>query len=260
MADTELHLFEAGTLTVRHQMVYLKGEFHEITIPIPFFLIEHPEGNVLFDGGMQLEACRDPQSYFSEHILEVMKPRVSEDQHVLTQLDRAGIDPGSIRYVIQSHLHFDHAGAVGHLPEAEFVVHRSELEYAYDPHWFVDGYKRSDFDRPGVRWREIDLDEENPELDLYGDGALRVIFTPGHSPGLLSLLVDLPGGAVILAGDAADAYDHYHHRAMPGLYVDGAAVVRSIDRLHELEAENGVRLVIFGHDMDQWRTLKQAGT
>src|SRR5882724_2951559 len=97
--ETGLHLFEAGTLTVRHQMVYLKGEFHEITIPIPFFLIEHPEGNVLFDGGMQLEACRDPQSYFGEHILTVMKPRVSPEQHVLAQLEAMGVEPGSIRYV-----------------------------------------------------------------------------------------------------------------------------------------------------------------
>jgi N-acyl homoserine lactone hydrolase len=257
MADLRLRLFEAGTLTLRHQMVFLKGEFHEITIPIPFFLIEHPEGNVLFDGGLQLEACREPQSYFGEHILTVMKPRVDEAQHVLAQLTAAGIDPNSIRYVVQSHLHFDHAGAVGHFPGAEFIVHRREHEYAYDPHWFVDGYKRSDFDRPGVRWREIELDHDDPELDLYGDGSIRLIFTPGHSPGLLSMLVDLPRtGKVILAGDTADTVTHYRHQAMPGLYLDGAEVVRSIDRLHELEAREGCELVIFGHDLDQWRTLQ----
>jgi glyoxylase-like metal-dependent hydrolase (beta-lactamase superfamily II) len=257
MAETTLRLFEAGTLSLQHQMVYLKGECREITIPIPFFLVEHPEGNLLFDGGLQLEACTDPEGYFGEHILTVMKPRVAEDQHVLAQLEAVGVEPGSIRYVVQSHLHFDHAGAVGHFPEAEFLVHRREHEYAYDPHWFVDGYKRSDFDRPRVRWREVDLGHENPELDLYGDGAVRLIFTPGHSPGLLSMLVELPDtGPVILAGDAADTAAHYHHRAMPGLYVDGAEVVRSIDRLHRLETESGCSLVIFGHDLEQWRTLK----
>lgn len=257
MADVRLRLFEAGTLSPQHQMVYLKGDCREITIPIPFFLIEHPEGNVLFDGGLQLEACERPQEYFGEHLRTVMKPRVRADQHVLVQLEAVGIDPGSVRHVVQSHLHFDHAGAIGHFPDAEFIVHRREHRYAYDPHWFVDGYKRSDFDRPGVRWREIDLTEDDPELDLFGDGSVRLIFTPGHSPGLVSMLVDLPEtGPVILAGDAADASAHYRHEAMPGLYVDGVAVVGSIERLHQLEAETGCGLVIFGHDLEQWRTLR----
>jgi N-acyl homoserine lactone hydrolase len=258
MAELGLRLFEAGTLTLAHKMVYMKGEQHEITIPIPFFLIEHPEGNVLVDGGMQLEACRDPESYFGEHILTVMKPAVRPEQHVLAQLEAAGVDPASIRTVVQTHLHFDHAGAVGHLPDAEFVVHRVEREYAYAPDWFVDGYKESDFDREGVRWREIDLDEEDDELDLYGDGTVRVVFTPGHSPGLLAVAVELPEtGTVIIAGDAADAGAHYRSEAMPGLYVDGAALVRSLERLHRIEAERPGGLVVFGHDMDQWQTLER---
>jgi N-acyl homoserine lactone hydrolase len=257
LSDPALHLFEGGTLTMRHQMVFLKGGFHQITIPIPFFLIRHAEGDVLFDGGMQLEACRDPGSYFGEHVLTVMNPAVSERQHVVAQLGELGVDPGSIRYVIQSHLHFDHAGAIGHFPNAEFVVHAAELEYSRDPDWFVDGYMTSDFDRPGVRWRPIELDEDHPELDLYRDGTLRLIHTPGHSPGLISLLVGLAGGAIILAGDAADTQAHYEHRALPGLYLDGPALVRSVDRLRRVEAESGARLVIFGHDMDQWRELKK---
>jgi glyoxylase-like metal-dependent hydrolase (beta-lactamase superfamily II) len=220
-------------------------------------LIRHPEGDVLFDGGMQLEACRDPGGYFGEHVLTVMSPAVSERQHVVAQLEQLDVDRGSIRYVVQSHLHFDHAGAVGHFPEAEFVVHAAELEYGRDPDWFVDGYKVSDFDRPDVRWRAIELDEDQPELDLYGDGTLRLIYTPGHSPGLISLVVGLAGGPVILAGDAADTEEHYNHRALPGLYLDGPALVRSVDRLRRLEAEVGAQLVVFGHDMDQWRGLRK---
>jgi N-acyl homoserine lactone hydrolase len=257
VAELALHLFEGGTLTLRHQMVFMKGEYHQITIPIPFFLIRHPDGDVLFDGGMQLEACRDPGSYFGEHVLTVMKPEVGEGQHVVAQLEQLGVARGSIRYVIQSHLHFDHAGAVGHFPDAEFVVHAAELSYGRDPDWFVDGYKLGDFDRPGVRWRPIELSEDNAELDLYGDGALRLIYTPGHSPGLVSLVVGLASGPVILAGDAADTEEHYNHRALPGLYLDGPALVRSVDRLRRLEAEIGAQLVVFGHDMEQWRGLRK---
>jgi N-acyl homoserine lactone hydrolase len=255
--DLALHVLDGGTLTLEHQMVFLKGDPHPITIPIPYFLIRHPAGNVLFDGGLQLDACRDPAAYFGPQLVAVMNPRVTADQHVLAQLASIDVDPASIRYVVQSHLHFDHVGAVGHLPDATFLVHRRELEYAADPDWFADGYHARDLDHPGVRWETFDLDEANAELDLYGDGALRLIFTPGHAVGLVALLVDLPGGTIILAGDAADTPTHYAHRALPGLYLDGPALVRSIDRLRRLEQETGAALVIFGHDLEQWRTLRR---
>jgi glyoxylase-like metal-dependent hydrolase (beta-lactamase superfamily II) len=255
--DLALHVLDGGTLTLQHQMVFLKGEFHPITIPIPYFLIRHPAGNVLFDGGMQLDACRDPAAYFGAELVAVMNPQVTERQHVLAQLASIDVDPGSIRYVVQSHLHFDHVGAIGQLPDATFLVHRRELEYAADPDWFVDGYNARDLEHSGVRWETFDLDESNAELDLYGDGTLRLIFTPGHAVGLVAMLVALPGGAIILAGDAADTATHYAHRALPGLYLDGPALVRSIDRLRRLEQETDAALVIFGHDMEQWQTLRR---
>ena len=255
MTDLALHVLDGGTLTLRHQMVFLKGDFHPITIPIPYFLIRHPAGNVLFDGGMALEACRDPQAYLGAELVAVMKPRVSERHHVLAQLRSLGVDPGSVRHVVQSHLHFDHVGAIGHLPGARFLVHRRELEYAADPDWFADGYHARDLERPGVTWETFDLDEDDAELDLYGDGTIRLVYTPGHAIGLVAMVVALADQTIILAGDAADTATHYEHRALPGLYLDGPALVRSIDRLRRLERETGA-LVIFGHDMEQWRTLR----
>jgi glyoxylase-like metal-dependent hydrolase (beta-lactamase superfamily II) len=257
MTDLALHVLDGGTLTLQHQMVFLKGGFHPITIPIPYFLIRHPAGNVLLDGGMQLEACRDPDAYLGAELVAVMNPRVSEGNHVLAQLESIGVDPASVRYVVQSHLHFDHVGAVGHLPGATFLVHRRELEYAADPDWFADGYHARDLDRPDMTWETFDLDEDDAELDLYGDGTIRLIHTPGHAVGLVAMVVALPRQTIILAGDAADTATHYAHRALPGLYLDGPALVRSIDRLRRLERETEASLVIFGHDLEQWATLRR---
>jgi N-acyl homoserine lactone hydrolase len=254
VTEPALHVLFGGTLTLQHHWVFLKGDFHDVTIPIPYFLIRHPEGDVLVDGGLALEGCRDPAAYFGPGVAAVMRPQVSADEHVLAQLAAIDVDPASIRSVVQTHLHFDHAGALGHFPDAEFLVHRRELEYAAAPDWFADGYDPRDLQRP-VRWRELDLTEDAPELDLYGDGAIRIVFTPGHAAGLLAVLVALPGGAVILAGDVADTATHYDHRALPGLYTDGPALVRSIERLKALERETGA-LVIFGHDIEQWPTLR----
>jgi glyoxylase-like metal-dependent hydrolase (beta-lactamase superfamily II) len=250
-----LHVLDGGTLAPQHQMVFLKGGQHRVTLPIPYFLVRHPRGNVLVDGGLQLDACRDPVAYFGADLVAAMRPQVSEANHMRAQLAAIDVDPGSIRYVVQSHLHFDHTGALGELPEATFLVHRRELEYAAAPDWFADGYQARDLERADVRWQAFDLDEDEPDMDLYGDGAVRIVFTPGHSAGLVAVLVTLEQGTVLLAGDAADTATHYAHRALPGLYLDGPAVVRSIERLRHLEQTTGA-LVIFGHDVEQWPHLR----
>jgi glyoxylase-like metal-dependent hydrolase (beta-lactamase superfamily II) len=254
--DFALQILDGGMLTLTHGMVFLRGRPEPHSIPIPSYLIRHPKGNVLYDGGMQEEAT-DPRSYYGDGFTDVMKPQLAAEQHVIAQLESLDVDPASIRYVIESHLHFDHVGAVGHLPAAQFLVQRRELAYAYDPHWFVDGYHRADFDRPEVDWELLDLDEERPELDLYGDGTLRLVHTPGHAVGMTSLLVNLEGGPILIAGDAAHTETHYNHKALPGLYLDAPAYVRSLERLHRLQEESGAELVLYGHDIEQWQTLKK---
>ena len=251
-----LHVLDGGTLTLAHQMVVLKGGLERVTIPVPYFLVRHPDGDVLIDGGMPAAVCADPRGQLGEELFAAMAPTVSVENHVLAQLDRIGVAPGDVRYVIQTHLHFDHVGAVGQLPDATFLIHRRELAYAREPDWFVDAYDPRTFELPGVRWQELELVEDEQPLDLYGDGAIGVVFVPGHSPGLLATVVRLDGGAYLIAGDAADTRAHYESRAMPGLYVDGAAVVASVRRLRELERASAASLVILGHDPEQWPALR----
>ena len=256
MPDVSLHLFDCGSLTLPHHWIFLKGEHRPYTIPLQAYLIRHPDGDVLIDGGMPLAACRDPRGHMGD-LYEVMQPEVSADRHIVAQLEGIGVDPAAIRYAVTTHLHFDHVGAVGELPNAAFLVHHREVEYARDPDWFADAYNREAWDRPDVDWRPIALDDEWPELDLFHDGAVRIVFAPGRAVGLLAVVVKLASGTVILAGDVADTRAHYDHEYMPGLYVDGSAVVRSIDRLRAIEAATDAQLVIFGHDPDQWPTLKK---
>lgn len=93
------------------------------------FLIQHPRGNVLYDGGNALEVAgdRDPYEYrgaVTDAYLLVM----DDEDFVVNQLERLDVDPASVRYVVQSHLHLDHSGAIGHFPNTEYVVQRRELE------------------------------------------------------------------------------------------------------------------------------------
>ncbi len=185
--DLRLYFFSCGSLKTETQYIKMNeglGEPYEV--PVPFFLITHPRGNVLFDGGNALEVAQDARAHW-DAVVDAYEPVMEEEDFVVNQLQNMDIDPASVRYVVQSHLHLDHSGAVGHFPNAEYVVQRRELEYAYTPDWFQKpAYIRPDFDRD-VDW--LFLDAENDDgYDLYGDGTLKTLFTPGHASGHTSLI------------------------------------------------------------------------
>ncbi len=76
---------------------------------------------MLYDGGNALEVARDARGHWAD-VVDAYDPVMDEDDFVVNQLERMDVDPASVRYVIQSHLHLDHSGAIGHFPNAEYVV------------------------------------------------------------------------------------------------------------------------------------------
>ena len=196
----ELYLFDSGTLG-------LGG----VEVPVPFYLLRHPLGDVLVDGGNPLAVARDPRAHWGA-LADIFEVHMTEGQHCAVQLRELGVAPESVRYVVQTHLHIDHTGALGHFPDATVVVHARELQAAREAESpTATGYVREDFDRPELRWQPVD-----GEIDLFEDGTIRLIETPGHSAGHMSLLVDLSEtGPVMLTADAADNRAQWEGRAHP---------------------------------------------
>lgn len=246
MPGHRLHELDCGTMTLSRQLIYAMQGEDSLTIPVRAFVIEHPEGNVLVDSGLPLEAIEDPSHW---EWLNYATWSATPANHVRAQIKAVGIDPESIRVVVQSHLHYDHIGGIGHFPDAEFLVHRAEWEYAHAPADWISqvAYPLQDIDRPRVRWRLVDLTADDRELDLYGDGRIRVIFSPGHAVGKLSVLARLDDRTVLLTGDAADSEEHWGRRTLPP-YVDLPALAISLDHLHRLEQAEGVDQVLFAHE------------
>jgi hypothetical protein len=166
--DLRLYFFECGSLKTQVQFIKMnQGLGDPYEIPVPFFLITHPRGNVLYDGGNALEVAQNPGEHWGA-VVEAYEPVMGEDDFVVNQLQRMDVDPASIRYVIQSHLHLDHSGAIGHFPNAEYVVQRRELEYAYTPDWFQKpAYIRKDFDRD-VKWLYLDGEHDDHPFVPHG--------------------------------------------------------------------------------------------
>jgi N-acyl homoserine lactone hydrolase len=238
----ELYLFDSGTLA-------LGG----VEVPVPFYLLRHPDGTVVVDGGNPLAVAQDARRHWGG-LADVFEVHMTEDQHCAAQLQRLGLGGGEVTHIVQTHLHIDHTGALGHFPDATVVVHSRELEAARaagDP--MASGYVRADYDRPELRWQTVEGD-----TDLFSDGVVRLLETPGHAAGHMSLLIELPDtGPVLLTADACDNRDQWEGKAYVRALHSREQAASSLERLHRLAEDTGA-LLVFGHDARNWAERQHA--
>jgi glyoxylase-like metal-dependent hydrolase (beta-lactamase superfamily II) len=220
--------------------------------PYFMYLITHPRGNVLFDTGAHPQIGTDPEARLGP-AAAAFESRVTPEDHLEARLGTIDLSPSDIDLVVQSHLHFDHAGGLELLTHAPILVQREELSFAfYPPVYQREIYVRGDFDHD-LDWRQLEGDH-----DVFGDGRLIVLSTPGHTRGHQSLMVHLDSGqTVILLADAAYLLAKMRQRAIPGVVWSPDAMVSSWERIEALEREHDAMLIAT-HDLDFRERLKLA--
>jgi glyoxylase-like metal-dependent hydrolase (beta-lactamase superfamily II) len=219
--------------------------------PYFMYVITHPRGTVLFDCGAHPDLGSDPGSRLGPAAADFDMRLTPQDQ-IERRLETIGMTPRDIDVVIQSHLHFDHAGGLGWLTHAPILVQREELAFARKPPVYQELiYIQADFSMD-LDWQELDGDH-----DVFGDGRLIAISTPGHSRGHQSLLVHLDGETVFLLADAAYLVDKMRSRSLPGILWSPDAIVASWERIEEIERSEHARLITT-HALDYETSVKMA--
>ena len=256
-----LYLFDGGLIRLPKRNTILGApDGHElIDTPVTWFVVTHPRGNVLVDGGNAPEVAVDAKAHWGK-ITDNSTPIFAAEDAVLPSLRRTGFDPASFRWIVQSHLHIDHTGAlavIGEFPNAQVLVTRTEHEFVHDPPSIAAmGYCQADYVKPGIDW--VLLEETEDGYDLFGDGSFRCWRTPGHCPGHQSFEVRTGSGAAyMLTIDAAFTLDHLHERVFPGFFMDAVESERSVRKLRRLAGRSGAMLIA-GHDPVQWPGLEKA--
>ena len=251
----KLYVFHASTIASNKAAMVANGPNEPYDVPVPYYLIEHEKGYVLFDTGHNLATVKDVKSAVPDIIYNAFCPQPIEEGFVLNALERAGVKPEEIAYVICSHLHFDHCGGMGYFPNASYIIQRQELHYAYVPDPFISyAYFREDFDI-GLNWYLLDGWKDN-KYDIFGDGKLIIYFTPGHTPGHQSLLVNLENeGPMMLTSDACYTYEHLNDLRLSGIVSDNQAYMKNIMMFREMQKQ-GVKIHV-SHDQDAWVNVKK---
>lgn len=256
-----LYMFQCGTLKCKLQSIKMNtGMGDDYEIPVPWYLITHPSGNVVIDGGNPAAVLPDPVAYWGKTLSTAYWPVMTPQQAVLPELERIGVAPESVRWIVQSHLHIDHTGAVSvasSFPNAQVLVTRKEFEYSRHADWFAkNSYVQADFNDPDIDWVLLEDDEDG--YDVFGDGVLRCWNSPGHAPGHQSFTVALPEtGTYLLTVDAAYTMDHWEEKVLPGFMTSALETARSVKKLRRIAARENAT-VVTGHDPDAWPSFKQA--
>ncbi|MEV0890991.1 N-acyl homoserine lactonase family protein [Promicromonospora sp. MEB111] len=218
--------------------------------PINVYVIEHRDGLVLFDTGQDRASVTDPD-YFPRGLNGLIYSRLAKFEIGPTDTLEAGLSGLGHRLedvdkAVISHLHQDHIGGLPVLGGAEILVSDQEWDSLSEPLPEARGLLRSHIDLHGLRWNRVAPEPlTDPALapfthghDLFDDGSLVLLPTPGHTPGSQSLLVRRPGHApLLLVGDLT--YDARLLAAgkLPGIGDKGRLrdTVAKVDALRETQ-------------------------
>ena len=210
-------------------------------LPIYAFAIEHPEGVIVVDTG-ETARVAEP-GYFprwSPFFRFAVRERVEPEEEIGPQLERLGIHPSDVRWVVMTHLHTDHAGGLHHFPDNEILVSGTELDYAAGRRGRLRGY----VNKPWPAWFSPTRIELPPvpfgpfpaSLRLTEAGDVTLVPVPGHSPGQLAVLVEDGDHAVFIAGDSSYTEDAMLRGAVDGVGADEDAELLTHERIRAYAA------------------------
>ncbi|HYN00388.1 MAG TPA: N-acyl homoserine lactonase family protein, partial [Aestuariivirgaceae bacterium] len=165
-------------------------------------------------------------------------------------LKALGVSPDDISIVVCSHLHPDHCGCNQFFRRSTIFVHARELAAAKAPGAEKSGYLASDFDN------SVPMKVVEGETDLFGDGKIRLLPLPGHTPGTMGAFVTLDNsGAFLLAADSLSLRGNLDRNIVPRNTWNKEACLMTFERIRQIEADGAK--IICGHDDGQWSGLRK---
>ena len=231
-----------------------------VPLPLFCFLIDHCDGPVLFDTGIDPAIATD-KAYIRQAIGRFLLPRifglhVAETDRIDYVLARKGIAASSIRTAVISHLHFDHVGGIAQIPQAELLVSDREWAVLSEPHPEREWILREHIELPSAQWRPITFEPSDDPLfanfdgihDIAGDGSMILLPTPGHTPGSMSLLVRQAGwDPILLVGDLTYETALLEQDIVPGTG-DRDALLATYAKVRRLKERLPGLAIVASHD------------
>jgi N-acyl homoserine lactone hydrolase len=232
-----------------------KEKQRDITIPVSMWVIDHPKGVVVFDTGNNVaisDGADNCKKYWAPGNCDFLKPSQTRADVIDAQLKTLGYDVSKVKVVVSSHSHLDHIGNIEMFPNAIHVIQKKELYQAWFPEKFQGRTTPGTFVMADIdNAREFNYVELEGDYDLFGDGSVMVLSTPGHTLGHQSMKVKTGSGQTIIMSQDAIWMQENVDGYPAGLNYSVLDYTKSLNRLKNMRDLEGATL-FFAHDQDQF--------
>jgi N-acyl homoserine lactone hydrolase len=250
----KLYRLDCGHSLANDESVWTPGENvgRSIEFSSTCWLIRRGKEWLLWDTGVPESALNDPNGWSTLPKLIVYHL----DKTLTDQLAAIGLNTVDITYVALSHTHGDHIGNVRLFPNSTVLMQRTEYNWISSPDGANDNVNQLKALARKLLGSPKHLKLLDGDTDVFGDGSVTLVSTPGHTPGSQSLLVHLKNsGFIILSGDVVHLEESFEKDTVPSLNTDRAASIVSMDRIRRMIATYKAKLFI-NHDKTQSDALK----
>ena len=233
-----LYVFDCGRIDVSNMGVFDRGGAYEgmaRSMVDSCYLVRHPQGDLMWDAGIPDLVAGAPEGVV-DGVFKITVPKTLKGQ-----LERIGVPPEAVEFFSISHSHFDHVGNANYFKNATFIVHEKEREFMFRPEARQDVDAFNGYSELEAARKATFADS----YDVFGDGKVIIVATPGHTPGHSVLLVTLEhSGPILLSGDLYHLAPARENRTIPTFNTDPAETLVSMDKFEQLARDAGARVII----------------
>lgn len=258
---------EAGQRVPRLRMLGFGTRRSEYEwLPVPAYLVRHPSfGPLLVDTGLHPSVAAKPAANMGRLVTRFVRFDLEPGKDLPAQLRSRGVDHRSIRLVVMTHMHLDHTSGMSEFSGATFVVTEAEwIAATTDRRPILRGYRPAHYDY-AFDYRTLSYDSNAIDsyatfgrtFDLFGDGSIRLAYTPGHSAGHQSVICRLADRDLVIAGDAVYTMGQLDDAPEPPRPFDRHNWRRSMRELRHFRSQYPQAIILPGHDPEHWKTVAE---
>lgn len=257
----KVHILHTGSVWIDRALAYKEKSLHpapytgwfrgiekKMWVPVSSYLVEHSKGLVLADTGWHEEIRINQRKHLGSFAYSMFKGELPEGESIVEQLNKLGLKSKDLDIVILTHMHSDHVSGLKHVQDAKRIM-TSDIEWnaAHKRLGYIKSmWKGIPIETFGLM--DIPLGPYKKGYDLFGDETFYLVHTPGHSDGMVSLLIKIRGQWLVLASDVGYSERSWRDIVLPGITTDKRAAYQSLKWLHDFSKRPDCMKIIVNHD------------
>lgn len=256
----KVHVFHTGTVVVDEGIPYksrnplaptglFRGKDKKVELPVSCYLIEHPQGRILIDTGWSSRYVYDRPHRFLGLLDSISTPVVAQGDSIDCKLEALGLTAKDIDCIFFSHMDLDHTSGLELLKDSKKIM--ASREEFQDANKYFYRYVKKNWEFADVQtfsFKNSGIGPVKKSYDIFGDGTVLMVNTPGHSHGHCSTLIRSSEKYIVLAGDAVYTQRSIKERIIPGFTVDKKLAKKSVEWIDECASDEHCIFIAGNHD------------